>query len=428
MESLYAMPADSVNLAAIEAFLTATPFETTTAEFKSAWTSGLLDSIAAMANSNGGLVLLGVEESADGPRVVGTTEGAFLQVVNGCWDGLEPPFRPEIIPVPCHERRVVLLIRIDPAVIVRPVVRNGKVWIRLEGRNAPAPLPEMQRLFAEAPPVATDSQGYRSLGPWSASFARSGGQEPNMVLRSAMVVPLRPTQRPGLMVRNAARRALLRAAAESRVSGWLDQTSSEWHVVNSAPWAQRGPSNSRRATVASRRLLKNDTTILEGRVSLAADEGPGIVLMVDLLLWVEAADSHIRRRMNRPPRPDEDRMLFAGLSFSQLFEALDASIELIWSDAPNMVLPELITIPSWRPIGPISFITGPSGNLAPYLNLDLPDGVRPTHISGNEFVAAPSDRPDDADGRHEMIRRWLEQLLLDSGVVDAESVLANSRL
>jgi predicted HTH transcriptional regulator len=89
-----------------------------------------------MANSYGGLILVGVTDGARSDRVVGVTSTAVTQVANGCHEGLEPPREPQIIPVllPSTADLFVLIIRVDPARAPRPIFHEGRVPIRLSER------------------------------------------------------------------------------------------------------------------------------------------------------------------------------------------------------------------------------------------------------------------------------------------------------
>lgn len=74
--------------------------ESLTLESTEKYTPKIPTSVAAMANSYGGLILVGVTERSVGDRIIGVPEDAIVQIVNGCHQTLEPPWEPEIIPVP----------------------------------------------------------------------------------------------------------------------------------------------------------------------------------------------------------------------------------------------------------------------------------------------------------------------------------------
>ncbi|MGW1259990.1 AlbA family DNA-binding domain-containing protein [Streptomyces sp. NPDC002513] len=80
--------------------------ESQTLEFKREYSSSLLKSIAAMANTYGGMILVGVNDrAADGEdRVVGVDAQSVLdQIVSGCYEKFDPPWEPKFITVPLDD-------------------------------------------------------------------------------------------------------------------------------------------------------------------------------------------------------------------------------------------------------------------------------------------------------------------------------------
>ena len=74
--------------------------ESLTLEYKEKYSPSLVKSVAAMANSYGGLILVGVTDQPGPGRLAGVPEQALVQIVNACHEQLEPPWQPEIVPVP----------------------------------------------------------------------------------------------------------------------------------------------------------------------------------------------------------------------------------------------------------------------------------------------------------------------------------------
>src|SRR5258708_4415515 len=91
------------------------PPESLTLEFKERYSPDVVRSIAAMANSYGGLILIGVTDGPGSERLAGVPDTAIVQVANACHESLEPPWQPEIIPVPLagNAGLYVLVIRVD---------------------------------------------------------------------------------------------------------------------------------------------------------------------------------------------------------------------------------------------------------------------------------------------------------------------------
>jgi predicted HTH transcriptional regulator len=59
-----------------------------------------LEAISALANTFGGVVLIGVDEAKQGlDRLTGVPAVERTRLVSLCWSQLTPPFSPEIIPM-----------------------------------------------------------------------------------------------------------------------------------------------------------------------------------------------------------------------------------------------------------------------------------------------------------------------------------------
>ncbi|MFD4527280.1 helix-turn-helix domain-containing protein [Streptomyces sp. NPDC058470] len=128
--------------------------ESLTLEYKEKYTPRVPVSVAAMANSYGGLILVGVTERDMDDRITGGPEGAIVDIVNGFHQTLEPPWVPEIIPVtlPETDGLMVLVVRVDPAKAPGPLLIKGAAPIRLHGRNSVADRSRLTQLITEAAP------------------------------------------------------------------------------------------------------------------------------------------------------------------------------------------------------------------------------------------------------------------------------------
>ncbi|MBA9050892.1 AlbA family DNA-binding domain-containing protein [Streptomyces murinus] len=126
--------------------------ESLTLEYKENYAAKIPDSVAAMANSYGGLIMVGVTERNIEDRIVGVPEDTIVKIVSGCHQKLEPPWEPEIVPVPLPETDglMVLVVRVDPAKAPRPLLIQGAAPIRLHGRNAVADRSRLAHLLTEA--------------------------------------------------------------------------------------------------------------------------------------------------------------------------------------------------------------------------------------------------------------------------------------
>jgi Putative DNA-binding domain len=97
--------------------------------------------IAGFSNTDGGLVLLGIDERAPtfeaSPGVPATSD--MVAVADQCRQVLAPTTIPEMIEVPLPSGRVIVVIRVDPAAGGdAPVVLGGTVYVRAPGQTVPA--------------------------------------------------------------------------------------------------------------------------------------------------------------------------------------------------------------------------------------------------------------------------------------------------
>jgi hypothetical protein len=131
--SLYDLPTDRLDFAAIEAFLSGAfasdlVTESRTLELKEVPRGrNVTEAVAAMANSDGGIILVGIADK--GPvedRLVGVSQKQFDGLVDQMRMLLPSPL-PEIIPraIP-NSDNLILVIRVDSEAWSHPVVVGGR--------------------------------------------------------------------------------------------------------------------------------------------------------------------------------------------------------------------------------------------------------------------------------------------------------------
>ncbi len=114
----------------------------------------VLQTIAAMANGVGGIIVIGITDGGDGRDrlFLDVDPGTAERLVNHCDTLLDPPFVPEIFELTIDEKRV-LAVRVEPTgPIVRPVVVRedtaGAVYVRRGDSTRKASPQELRHLFA----------------------------------------------------------------------------------------------------------------------------------------------------------------------------------------------------------------------------------------------------------------------------------------
>lgn len=141
---LFTCPADAVDEALVHRFVIAAisshvQAEGTLVEFKKQNDGGnVVRAVAAMSNTDGGLVFVGVDEKAHDP-IVGITSGQADSIVQQL-RALLPDAAPEVIPVALADLpgRLVMILRVDADRVDHPVVFDGRVLVRVPGHTVGA--------------------------------------------------------------------------------------------------------------------------------------------------------------------------------------------------------------------------------------------------------------------------------------------------
>lgn len=181
--SFFAVPVDSISSSFIERIVQQRIRESLTLEYKQQSSKSLLETIAAMANTYGGLILVGIKENASELQIVGVSDDAVERLVNQCHAKLDPPSVPEmaLIGEVGEAKHDVLAVRVDANRMPRPLALDGKIWTRLPGRNAPADRNRIRDLFTSA----TSAMGGSG---WSGDSSPSRWHSPTQMISSRCFV------------------------------------------------------------------------------------------------------------------------------------------------------------------------------------------------------------------------------------------------
>jgi len=102
--------------------------------------NNVADAVAALSNTDGGVVLVGVKDKdATGEaRLVGVPKSEHDALASSL-HAVIPEAMPEIIPVAMPDgERLILVLRVDADAVPHPVMVSGKVLFRIPGHSAPA--------------------------------------------------------------------------------------------------------------------------------------------------------------------------------------------------------------------------------------------------------------------------------------------------
>jgi hypothetical protein len=151
-EIIYRSPATSIDFdivrqfvldaEAINAFTESLTFEAK--ERRSG--NNIVEAVAALSNTNGGVVLVGVKDkdAVGEDRIVGVPLAEHDSIVNQL-QNLIPTAMPEVTAVRIPGKdRLILVLRVDADVVPHPVLVAGKVLYRVPGSSVPA---DRQRLL-----------------------------------------------------------------------------------------------------------------------------------------------------------------------------------------------------------------------------------------------------------------------------------------
>lgn len=187
--SLLACARTEVTLDRVATLVGQAPSESLTLEYKEKFSPQLVKSVAAMGNTYGGLIIVGVTDRPQDDRLVGAVAGTVEQIVNSCFERLEPPFEPEIIELalPGGTGRSVVVIRVHPDRAPRPLLVEGRAPVRLHGRNAVADRARLRQLFDESP-APRQVDGW--IPPPNLSQVGTDDPRPAVLLRSGLRVPV----------------------------------------------------------------------------------------------------------------------------------------------------------------------------------------------------------------------------------------------
>ncbi|MEU6611571.1 ATP-binding protein [Streptomyces shenzhenensis] len=193
--SLFAASAADLTIERIRALAARSDqVESLTLEFKREYSFGLVKTIAAMANTYGGMILVGINDKAEPgvERVVGVdAQETIDKIASTCSEKLDPPWEPTFFTVPFDDGsgRSVVVIRVDPNVAPRPLLIDLKAPIRLSGQNSTADRDRLLKLAREEPSAGVLPMGQNVMAP-RLNPDSEGRVTEDFVLRTGVNLPM----------------------------------------------------------------------------------------------------------------------------------------------------------------------------------------------------------------------------------------------
>ncbi len=391
-----------------------------TLEYKETYSREIVKSVAAMANTYGGIILVGVKDQPDSDRLVGVDGSISLQIVNACHDRLEPPWEPEIISVPLEADKKILVIRIDPSRAPRPLVLDDRVPIRLRGRNAYADRTRLFQMFSDE----TSPSNFRLFQHISQSTLpiRPDGEPPvDFVLRSGLMIPLGE---------KAAYRPLSELSIESLASALnnsqLNQTLIKWSGKFSTQglnlFHRVGFNRARHVQLSWQALVGNDPTFtpVESQVGIKLSNVGITDGYMEVSLSVLTSVSQMLREGGWPSNFYRNWLIISELRY-----LIDGVLGALVDDEVVRVLSDIADVDRSiiRQPATLDFLTASA--VADLLFLDglqVIENSGPSH--GANLVSDPTIDLHSPEERRDQLNRWLMEIVLDAGLVGIEGVIA----
>ncbi|MFK4117894.1 helix-turn-helix domain-containing protein [Streptomyces longwoodensis] len=195
---LFSAQVDTIDTEMVRDFLSLQLEESFTVDYKRGHEAAA-ETVAAMANTYGGIILIGVDAHQTDKNLPGALPGVKPidkdKLVTKMATTFDPPgWTPDVVPVTVDDK-LLLVVRIDPDTVPRPLFHQGAVRVRLDGRNATADRRLVQILFqqasmAPAPPYFSDPRFAPDTHAAPNTRGMYAGFPPDLIIRAAASRPL----------------------------------------------------------------------------------------------------------------------------------------------------------------------------------------------------------------------------------------------
>ncbi|MFI1607625.1 helix-turn-helix domain-containing protein [Streptomyces griseofuscus] len=424
MADLFAASAADLTIERIRA-LAARPdqVESLTLEFKREYSKSLVTTIAAMANTYGGMILVGISDKAEPgtERVVGVdAQETIDKIASGCREKFDPPWEPTFIPVPFDDGtgRSVVVVRVDANVAPRPLLIDLKAPIRLSGQNSTADRDRLLQLAREEPSAGVLPMGQNVMSPHLDRDSESNFTA-DFMLRTGINLPIGEAGawRP-LSERTVA--ALAQALNDSAFPAAL-VTLGNSSYVSGTGFRQHGFNRSRTARLVYRALSKSAVPHpVEAVVTVALPEvyGSSTAAMATVTIDVIARVLRYADTVGEEYRYPVPNLLdlLEGILKTTVDPKVVAEIARITDIDPALAAqPRELHLVADRQVKDLLRLDGLE---------EIPDSGA---SAGGIFRANPALDLRDVADRQEQVDDWLRQLGLDAGLTSMENLVEQYR-
>ncbi|GAA1501992.1 hypothetical protein GCM10009740_38480 [Terrabacter terrae] len=377
--------------------------------------TNVVKAIAAMANTDGGLVIVGVDEDdpAVGPAAGVPQDKTRLAIADQCRTMFTPAFVPEIYEIPLSSSStggVILVIRVERLPDLRPVVLNGVVYKRSPGASVPATHDDILNLVRRTPTSAVGSTPVMALSSFSPTPRAwtVGSTHPDAIIRTVGALWRRQGASP-MRLGTVIRQALLRTVEQSALV----------HGLHAGP-SRNGASPKAATKEQTSTYFESQFAFSDGefdhRLQFRSQiQGPRVTFTLDLEVRNQPV-SLVSPRIQTPNAPTLYRTELAALLLEQVelvALALPTTLADVGVDGILRVDPPV----SWVMTDPLPIVEV----------LDLRDASRAGGISASSYCFQASQEFTDKDAVRGELRQWLEEFYLDLGC-EHESELAERDL
>ncbi|MFG2918102.1 helix-turn-helix domain-containing protein [Kitasatospora sp. NPDC048298] len=392
--------------------------EAPTVEYKEKLGPTLARGVVALANTYGGLLLVGV---SDQRKIIGVKEKAIEAVAEHCTAKIEPPWSPEIIPVPLGDGSdlYVLVLRIVPGTHPRPLLVDGIAYVRHQNTTHPADWRRLGELFAEQ--TAAPEAVWNLQAP-QIPHQPSGGadQTVDFVLRSGLRLPV-ATAAVWRPLSERVITALADALDGSRLAAVMASMASASSTDGIGGFYRAGLNRSRSVRLAWSACPEgwpaDKPHPMEAQATLEIPGGYGtfgqhLTFQVDVTVRASTMTEGQWYPVHRP------------LGLEETAHLIDALADAL--TAPNLIaaLAELAGVDAYAVPQPRNLHLVTARSLISVLDADALTQVPGSGIShGAHLLSDPAHDLADPAQRWTQVLQWVEQITLDGGLTGAERLL-----
>lgn len=331
-----------------------------------------------------------------------TPDESRRMILDQCRSLLAPTVMPEIIEVPLDASpgKVLLIIRVEPAGLLVPIVLAGSVYVRASGASFPATREQIITLVKRSEASQATAGGGRSLNNFTPLISPMVGRDlPDARIRVAGAVHLRPRIGQLLSLGKTARSQLRACIDASALVGYF--RGEHLHLATADGWEVLEQSATH---LLLQRIYRSDdgNYVMAVRTHL---EGTRVLFLVDIDLRCRTVDSVMPTIRTGPP---------PSLSQQEIAILLGGGLLLVALDLPDAVA-SIAGNGNLRVESPIAWVYT---NHRP-LNL-LPDlNELQSRSSKHETVTLKAaDAPSNESEAQETLREWLRSFYLALGCDD----------